>query len=345
MEDPHTLLDLDVFFIDKWLKLSYQDDDKAKKYVVEYMNNFRNFDNVKNHILNFLKSSTDNVNFYFVYFLEQNLSIGVYEKTKLDIDIISNISSRTASMWLPELNSIDLLKVIIDGKKSESVINTFLIKFLLRGLRNNSFLNAVKRNIHNLNHNIIKLLIRLITLIRITFTNDSALTDQLIKSESMRKFEVELVKKILKEANSPFLIQQDKEESNKIKKMQKKLDKLFKILNNGEVSHISLRSNSSSYKVLDKKNFDAYTLFEHLINFDNIVARLIKRKNLELKKCKDNVKEFSLIEFDKYLKSDKDKDIYFIRKCGNKCYRFSPDDFFAIYHDFDEFTESMFFTR
>jgi len=333
MEAPPFVLD--IKFIEKWLKLSKEDDAKAKKHVVEYMNNHRNFDK----LLNFLKSSTDDVNWNLAHFLHNDLIIRVYEKTKLDIFIISNISSSTASKWLPELNSIDLLKVIIDGKKSQSVINTFLIKFLLRGLRNNSFLNAVKRNIHNLNHNIIKLLIRLIAAIRITFTNDSTLTNQLIKSKSMRKFEVELVKKILKEANSQFLIQE--EELNKIKKIQKKLDKLFKILNNEEVSHISLRSNSSSYKVLDKKNFDDYKLFKYLINFDDTVAHLIERKDLEWE-CKDNEKEFSLREFDRYLYSDKDK--YFIRKCGNKCYRFTPDDFFAIYHDMDEFDESMFFT-
>ena len=113
--------------------------------------------------------------------------------------------------------------------------------------------------------------------------------------------------------------------------MQIKLDKLFKILNNKEVSHILPQSNSSSYKVLDKEKFDAYTMFDHLMNFNNTVAHLIERKDLELKEYKDNVKEFSLREFDKYLKSDKNK--YFIRKYKNKCYRFTPDDFFAIYNN------------
>ena len=310
--------------------------DKAKKDLVTYMNENKN-EMIKT-LLNFLKLSADDLtsNLKALPNQDRNLKamIQIEDKHRLDIFIISNISGTTAGELLPEFNNIYLVQQVIRSR-TYSVNNTFLIKFLLRGLRNNSFLNAVKRNIHNLNHNIIKLLIRLITVIRITFTNDSALTNQLIKSESMRKFEVELVKKILKEANSPFLIQQDEEELNKIKKMQKKLDKLFKILNNEEVSYISLRSNSSSYKVLDKKNFDAYTLFEHLINFDDTVAHLIERKDLELKKCKDNVKEFSLTEFDKYLNSD--KDTYFIRKYENKCYGFTPDDFFAIYHDMYEF--------
>jgi len=321
MEHQHTLLD--IKFIEEWLKISEEED--AKKHVVKYMNNHRNFDK----LLNFLKSSTDDVNQNLA---DIDLRIVPYQKTKLDIDIISNISSSTASKWLPELNSINFVKTIIDGKKSCADINTFLIKFLLRGLRNNSFLNTVKRNIHNLNHNIIKLLIRLIIAIKITYSNESALTDQLRQSKLMNKFEVELVKKILREANSPFLIQED--ELKKIKKMQKKLDKLFKILNNKEVSHISLKSNSSSYNVLDKEKFDGNIMFEYLMNFDDTVAHLIKRKDLELKECKDNVKEFSLREFDKYLKSDKsDKNPYFIRKYKNKCYRFTSDDFLAIYND------------
>jgi len=321
MEHQHTLLD--IKFIEKWLKISEEED--AKKHVVEYMNNHKNFDK----LLNFLKSSTDDVNQNLAD-IDLDLRIVPYQKTKLDIDIISNISSRTASKWLPELNSINLVKTIIDGKKSWANINTFLIIFLLRGLRNNNFLNAVKTNLHNLNDKIIKLLIRLIIAIRITYSNESALTNQLIKSKLMDKFDVELVKKIFKEANSQFLIHIV--ELDKIKKMQKKLDKLFKILNYKEVSHIRFQSNSSSYNVLDKEKFDAYTMFEHLMNFDDTVAHLIKRKDLELKECKDNVKEFSLREFDKYL----NKDTYFIRKYKNKCYRFTSDDFFAIYNPIRE---------
>ena len=327
MEHQHTLLDLDIKFIEKWLILSYQDDgdndDKAKKHVVDYMNYHRNYDK----LLNFLKSSPDDVNQNLAYYPDIDLMMVPFEKIKLDLDIISNISSNTASKWLPELNSINLLKKIIDGKNSCADINTFLIKFLLRGLRNNSFLNAVNSNIHNLNHNIIKLLIRLIIAIKITYSNESALTNQLKRSKLMNKFEVGLVKKIFKESNSPFLIQED--ELNKINKMQKKLNKLFKILNNKEVSPISLKSNSSSYKVLDKEKFDGNIMFEYLINFDDTVAHLIKRKDLELKECKDNVKEFSLREFNKYLNSN--KDTYFIRKYKNKCYRFTRDDFFDIY--------------
>jgi len=335
MENPHTLLDEDfINFIKDWLTLFYDDKDKdkvkAKTHVVVYMNKHKNVDDVYVRLLNFLKLSSDDVNQFLAH---KSLIILPYEKINLDIDIISNISSSTASKWLPELNSINLVKTIIDGKKSWANINTFLIIFLLRGLRNNNFLNAVKTNLHNLNDKIIKLLIRLIIAIRITYSNESALTNQLIKSKLMDKFDVELVKKIFKEANSQFLIHIV--ELDKIKKMQKKLDKLFKILNYKEVSHIRFQSNSSSYNVLDKEKFDAYTMFEHLMNFDDTVAHLIKREDLELKECKDNVKEFSLREFDKYLKSDKsdksDKNPYFIRKYKNKCYRFTSDDFLAIY--------------
>jgi len=326
MEQQH-ILDSDFLnFIVEWINLFTKDQDKATTYVSVYMNHHRNVDGIYVRLLSFLKWSPYDVS-QFLEGKDIDLKIYPYEKTELDIDIISNISSSTASKWLPELNSINLLKVI-DDKKFKSV-NIFLFTFLLRGLRNNNFLNAVKRNIDNLNLNIIKLLKRLIIAIKITYSNESALTDKLINTKSMRKLDVELVRKLFKEANSPFLIHMV--ELNKIKKMQEKLDKLFKILNNKEVPDILFQSNSSSYKVLDKEKFDPYTMLEHLMKFDDTVARLIKRKDLKLHEYKDNVKEFSLREFDKYLNSDKDK--YFIRKYKNICYRFTPDNFYAIYKD------------
>jgi hypothetical protein len=328
MEQQHTLDSDFLNFIVEWIKLFSKDKDKATTYVGVYMNHHRNVDGIYVRLLSFLKWSPYDVSQFLAgKGKDKDLKIYPYEKTELDIDIISNISSSTASKWLPELNSINLLKVI-DDKKFKSV-NIFLFTFLLRGLRNNNFLNAVKRNIHNLNLNIIKLLKRLIIAIKITYSNESALTDKLMKSELMSKLDVELVKKLFKKANSPYLIHIV--ELNKIKKMQEKLDKLLKILNNKEVPDISFQSNSSSYKVLDKEKFDPYTMLEHLMKFDDTVASLIKRKDLELKEYKDNEKEFSLREFNKYLYSDKDK--YFIRKYKNICYRFTPDNFYAIYND------------
>ena len=166
-----------------------------------------------------------------------------------------------------------------------------------------------------------------------------------------KTFPIELVKKILEEADSPLLIKHP--ELKKMQKMQKKLDKLFKILHYETVSPISLQSRSISYTELDKKTAGDYDLFEYLINFDDTVERLIQQTGLELKgkklelkckelnlKSKDDVKEFSVTEFHKYLTGSGNK--YFIRKYGNKYYGFTRNNFKAIYNDFEEDDEDIY---
>lgn len=340
-----TTVSIDNEFVEKCLKLLAEDEaatnDKVKRYLVGYMNNEKNIQN----LLNFLKSSDDDVNKSLKQLQDKDL-ISAYDKTRLDTLIISNISSSTASKWLPDFNSFNLLKRIIEGKKSEYVINTFLIKFLLRGLRNNNFLRTVKDKMDNLDPKIIKLLIELTTAIRITFTNTN--TDNIVLTKQLKKsikIPTDLVETIIEKADSRLLIKHS--ELNKIEKMQKKLDKLFKILRRDEtVSSILSRNISSSYKELDKKTAGDYDLFEYLINFDDTVERLIQRtNNLELKckelklKSKDNVKEFSVTEFHEYLTSD--NNTYFIRKYENKYYGFTGYNFKSIYYDLEEYNQDI----
>lgn len=352
-----TTVSIDKEFVAKCLELLEEDDansdedheaaeaivnDNFKRYLVRYMSS--NKENIEK-LLNFLKSSADDVRLLN------------FHKTKVDIFIVSNISSTTASEWLPELNSFNLLKRVIEGEKNYGIFN-FLIKFLLRGLRNNKFLLTVERNIGNIDHNIIKLLIELTAAIRITFTgsdNSAVLTKNLIDSMKMKTFPTEIVEKILGEANSDLLIKPSelKEKLPKIEKMQKKLDKLFKILRHETVSAISSQSRSSSYTELDKKTAGDYDFFEYLINFDDTVKRLVQRTDLELKgqklelkcreqnlKSKDDVKEFSIKEFHKYLTSR--GNTYFIRKYKNKYYGFTPNNFNSIYTDFEEYNPDIY---
>lgn len=354
-----TTVSIDKEFVAKCLELLEEDDansdedheaaeaevnDNFKRYLVRYMSS--NKENIEK-LLFFLKSSADDVRLLN------------FHKTRVDIFIVSNISSTTASKWLPELNSFNLLKRVIEieGEKNYGIFN-FLIKFLLRGLRNNKFLLTVERNIGNIDANIIKLLIELTAAIRITFTgsdNSAVLTKNLINSMKMKTFPTEIVEKILKEANSDLLIKPSelKEKLPKIEKMQKKLDKLFKILRRETVSAISSQSRSSSYTELDKKTAGHYDLFEYLINFDDTVERLVQRTDLELEgqelelkckeqnlKSKDDIKEFSIKEFNKYLTSR--GNTYFIRKYGNKYYGFTSNNFNSIYTGFEEYNPDVY---
>ena len=353
-----TTVSIDNEFVAKCLELLEGDDansdeddeaaeatvnDNFKRYLVRYMSS--NKENIEK-LLFFLKSSADDVR------------LSNFHKTRVDIFIVSNISSTTASEWLPELNSFNLLKRVIEieGEKNYGIFN-FLIKFLLRGLRNNKFLRTVKDNMHNLDPNIINLIEKLTAAIRMTFTgsdNSAVLTKDLINSKKMKTFPTELVEKILKKANSDKLIKPSelKEKLPKIIKMQKKLDKLFKILRDETVSPILSQRNSSSYTELDKKTAKDYDLFEYLINFDDTVKRLVQReelefngKKLELKcieqnlKSKDDVKEFSINEFHKYLTSLDNE--YFITKYGNEYYGFTRDNFKSIYHDVEEYNPDI----
>jgi hypothetical protein len=359
-----TTVSIDNVFVEDCLKLLASDvfalgddeDDKAadaamndyfKRYLVGYMDNKE--ENIKN-LLFFLKLSHDDVN-SSKQLHDNDIHLSEFDKTRIDTFIVSNISSTIASKWLPEFNNFNLLKKVIEGKKSDYGIIKFLIKFLLRGLRNNSFLRTVQENIDKLDSNIIKLLTELTAAIRITFTgsDDSAvLTKNLINS--MKTFPTELVEKILVAADSDILIKPSElnEKLQKIIRMQKKLDKLFEILRGEMVSSISDQSSSSSYTDLDKKTANDYDLFEYLINFDDTAGRLIERTDLELKgkklglkckelglKSKDDVKEFSIKEFHKYLTSD--DNTYFIRKYKDKYYGFTSRNFSFIYLDFDEF--------
>lgn len=371
-----TTFPIDNLFVVECLKLLAEDDpnrdeddeddevaeatvnDNFKRYLVGYMNS--NKENIKK-LLNFLKSSVDDVNNSLKQLYEDPSFVN-FDKTRIDIFIVSNISSTIASEWLPELNSFNLLKRVIEieGEKNYGIFN-FLIKFLLRGLRNNKFLLTVERNIGNIDPNIIKLLIKLTAAIRITFTSSDdsgVLTKNLIDSMKMKSFPTEMVEKILEEANSDLLIKPSelKEKLPKIQKiikMQKKLDKLFKILRHETVSAISSQGRSSSYTELDKKTAGDYDLFEYLINFDDTVERLVQRTDLELKgqklelkcreqnlKSKDDVKKFSIKEFNKYLTSRGNP--YFIRKYGNKYYGFTPNNFNSVYDVFKEYNPDIY---
>ena len=139
-----TTFPIDNEFVVKCLKLLADDepnrdeDDEAaeaaeatinnnfKTYLVGYMSNKENI----KKLLNFLKSSADDVNNSLKQLQVPDIRLSNFDKTRVDIFIVSNISSTIASDWLPELNSFNLLKRVIEGEKTDYGIINFLIKFL-----------------------------------------------------------------------------------------------------------------------------------------------------------------------------------------------------------------------
>lgn len=313
----------------------------VKNDFIERMNELKVNDQLTSNILKILKMTPRNLNTILNRFLGSTTRLGVIidnnAKYKLDLFIISNISSNTAGNLLHEFNNILIVKETIK-QRTIDYDTSFYIKFLTIGLKNNNFLNQVKANIHILDPFIVYVLMKICAAIRIVYIEENfnkVLTTNKLKKKIKDFFPIELVKNILNEADSSLFLKKEEsqKERQKITNIQKKLDKLFRILRDGiqNTETVSSQSSSNSFGNLDEKDFQAYKLFYHVLKYDKVEVNLMTSFNKV--DCDKNVQKFSVKEFDTYLNSSPEK--HFIRKFkDDKCYEFTSEQFTWLY-DFD----------
>ena len=142
---------------DTLINISYRflvkekDLDKATVDLISYIKQHKNKEQFVKAILEILQKSQDE----FKILIYKQLYIRIYEKVikvrpnfkeELDLLIISNISSYTAKKLLNNFESIYIIKNFIKNYMPfhYGIEMYFIINFLVKGLRNNNFLTALK---------------------------------------------------------------------------------------------------------------------------------------------------------------------------------------------------------
>ena len=139
-----TLINISYRFLDK-----EKDLDKATVDLISYIKQHKNKEQFVKAILEILQKSENE----FRIFIDKQLYIKIIQsnvrpnfKEELDLLIISNISSYTAKELLNNFESIYIIKNFIKNYMPfhYGIEMYFIINFLVKGLRNNNFLTALK---------------------------------------------------------------------------------------------------------------------------------------------------------------------------------------------------------
>lgn len=332
-----TLINISYRFLDK-----EKDLDKATVDLISYIKQHKNKEQFVKAILEILQKSENE----FRIFIKKQMCIKIIQsevrlnfKEKLDLLIISNISSYTAKELLNNFESIYIIKNFIENYKSfyYGIEMYFIINFLVKGLRNNNFLTALKeiKSKNSLNPIILLRMGKCCLAIKLIYAKYQ-FSDEIANKQHSKEIAFKQVLKLFKSLKlsvdqlslSDDVIKQIKNEvilHGTDKKLLIKINKLLDILTSGNDVVISPQSTSSSLYKLDSINFLNYhnNKLEYAFKYTEIEDALmyIKDKN----HCDDNTKKFSINEFDIYKNSSNKT---FIRKFkDNQCYSFTSEQF------------------
>jgi hypothetical protein len=326
-----------------------KDLDKATADLISYIKQNKNKEQFVKAILEILQKSQDE----FKILIYKQLYIRIYEKDikvrpnfkeELNLLIISNISSYTAKKLLNNFESIYIIKEFLKNPGQYSIDRNFIINFLVKGLRNNNFLIALKEIKRSLNPIIISIMGKCCLAIKLIYAKYQ-FSHEIANKQHSKEIAVNQVLKLFKSLKfsvnelqlSDDVIKQIKKEvrlHGTDKKLLIKINKLFDILTSDNDVSISPQSTSSSLYKLDSINFLDYhnNKLEYAFKYYKMEEALM-RCSINILNCDDNTKKFSINEFDIYYRNSSNET--FIRKFkDNKCYSFTSETFQEFF-DFD----------
>ena len=340
-----TLINISYRFL-----LKEKDLDKATADLISYIKQNKNKEQFVKAILEILQKSQDE----FRILIYKQLYIKIYErevrpnfKEELDLLIISNISSYTAKKLLNNFESIYIIKNFIKNPdqypRQGSIDKYFIINFLVKGLRNNNFLIALKEIKTSLKPIIILIMIKCCLVIKLIYAKYQ-FSYEITNKQHSKEIAFNQVLKLFKSLKFSSdklslwddIINQIKKEvrlHGTDKKLLIKINKLYDILTTDNDLIISTQSTPSSLYKLDSINFldDHNNKLEYAFKYKQIEEDLM-RLSINILNCDDNTKKFSINEFDIYYNSSNET---FIRKFkDNKCYSFTSE-IFQEFFDYD----------